>query len=95
LNIGQDLHEFQNTTSGNTGLVEQYFETNNLSINPIKTHYILFQMKQCRQECELIILIRNRKLVSVTSTDLLGVMIDRAEKFILKETVVELAITYL
>jgi hypothetical protein len=33
LSIKQDLNEFQKT-SENTGLVEQYFETNNLSINP-------------------------------------------------------------
>jgi hypothetical protein len=26
-NIGQDISEFQRTTSDNTGLVEQYFET--------------------------------------------------------------------
>jgi penicillin-binding protein-related factor A (putative recombinase) len=52
LNMRQDINELQKTTSENTGLVEQYFETNRLYeyINLTKTHYILFQMKQCRQE---------------------------------------------
>jgi hypothetical protein len=42
--------------SENMGLLEQYFEINNLSINPTKTHCILFQTKQCRQEREYKIL---------------------------------------
>jgi hypothetical protein len=46
LNIGQDTNELQNTTLENTGLVEQNFETSNLSIHPTKTHYILFETKQ-------------------------------------------------
>jgi hypothetical protein len=49
LNIVENIKEFQKTTSENTGLVEQYFESNILFINLTKTH-ILFQMKQCRQE---------------------------------------------
>jgi hypothetical protein len=52
LNTGQDINELQKTTSDNTGLVEQYFETNNLFITSTKTH-ILFQTKQCRQESKL------------------------------------------
>jgi hypothetical protein len=32
LNVGQDMNELQNTTSNNTGIEEQYFEINNLSI---------------------------------------------------------------
>jgi hypothetical protein len=28
--LGQDINELQNKTSDNTGLAEQYFETNNL-----------------------------------------------------------------
>jgi hypothetical protein len=48
LNIGQRINELQNITSGNRGVVEQYFEINNLLINPTETHYILFQTKQCR-----------------------------------------------
>jgi hypothetical protein len=58
LNIRQDINELQNITSDNTGAVEQYFEINNLFINPSKTH-ILFQPKQCRQESNLKILIKN------------------------------------
>jgi hypothetical protein len=58
------------TISENTGLVELYF------INPIKTHYILFQMKQCRQESKLKILIKNRERVNVKSTNFLGVITD-------------------
>jgi hypothetical protein len=50
LNIEQDINELQNITSDNIGVVEQYFEINNVFINPSKTHYILFQTKQCRQE---------------------------------------------
>jgi hypothetical protein len=34
LNVGQDMNELKNTTSNNTGIVEQYFEINNLSLNP-------------------------------------------------------------
>jgi hypothetical protein len=75
LNTGQDINELQKT-SENTGLVQQYFETNNLSINPAKSHYTLFQMKQCRQESELRILIKNREIVTVKSTNFLEVIID-------------------
>jgi hypothetical protein len=39
LNVGQDMNELQNTTSNNTGVKEQYFEINHLSINPSKTLY--------------------------------------------------------
>jgi hypothetical protein len=76
LNIGQDINELQKTTSDNTGLVEQYFEINNLFINPTKTHYILFRTKQCRQESNLKILIKNSEEVKVKSTNFLGVVID-------------------
>jgi hypothetical protein len=40
LNI-QDINELPKTTSDNTGLVEQYFETNNLSIHPTRTLHSL------------------------------------------------------
>jgi hypothetical protein len=46
LNIVQAIKEFQKTTSENTGLVEQYFESD----NPTRTHYILIQTKQGKQE---------------------------------------------
>jgi hypothetical protein len=59
LNMGQDMNELQETITENTGLVEQCFETNNLSMNSIKTRYCLFQMKQCWQEIELKIVIQN------------------------------------
>jgi uncharacterized protein YxeA len=65
LNIGQDMNELQNTTSNNTGVVEQYFEINNLSINPSETHYIFFQTRQCRQESNLKILVKNREISNV------------------------------
>jgi hypothetical protein len=58
LNVGQDMNELQNTTSNNIGVVEQYFEINNLSINSSKRHYIPFQTRQCRQECYLKILVK-------------------------------------
>jgi hypothetical protein len=76
LNVGQDMSELQNTTSNNTGVAEQYFEINNLSINPSKTHYILFQTRQCRQESNLKILVKNSEISNVKSTDFLGVVID-------------------
>jgi hypothetical protein len=60
LNVGQDLNELQNTASNNI-VVEQYFEINNLSINPSKTHYIVFQTRQCRQESNLKILLKKAK----------------------------------
>jgi hypothetical protein len=62
LNVGQDMNELQNTTANNTRVVEQYFEINNLSINPSKTHCILFQTRQCRQENNLKILVKNREI---------------------------------
>jgi hypothetical protein len=76
LNVGQDLNELQNTTSNNIGVVEQYFEINNLSINPPKTHYILFQTRQCRQESNLKILIQNREISDFKSTNFLGLVIN-------------------
>jgi hypothetical protein len=51
ISIGQDITK--RTTLDNTDLVNKYFETNNLAMNPTKAHYILFQTKQCRQESEL------------------------------------------
>jgi hypothetical protein len=54
------MNELQKTTSNNVGAVEQYFEINNLSINPSKTRYILFQTRQCRQESNLKILVKKR-----------------------------------
>jgi hypothetical protein len=75
LNIGQDINELQNITSDNIGVVEQYFEVNNLFINPSNTHYILFETKQCMQECNLKILIKNREIANVKSTNFLGVVI--------------------
>jgi hypothetical protein len=48
LNMGQDINELQKTTIETTSLVEQYFETNNLSENPIKTCNSLCQTNQCR-----------------------------------------------
>jgi hypothetical protein len=62
LNVGQDTKELPNTTSNNTGVVEQYFEINNLSTNPSKTHYILFRTRQCRQENNLKILVKDREI---------------------------------
>jgi hypothetical protein len=44
LNVGQEMSELQNTTSNNTGVVEQYFEINNLSINPSK--HTIFSFRQ-------------------------------------------------
>jgi hypothetical protein len=76
LNVGQDMNELQKTTSNNVEAVQQYFEINNLSMNPSKTHYILFQTRQCRQESNLKILLKNREISNVKSTDFLGVVID-------------------
>jgi hypothetical protein len=69
LNIGQDINELQIIISDNIGVVEQYFEINNLFTNPSKTHYILFHTKQCRQESNLKILIKNREISNVKSTN--------------------------
>jgi hypothetical protein len=66
------MNELENTTSNNTGVVEQYFEINNLSLEPAKTLYILFQTKQCRQESNLKILVKNREISNVKSTDFMG-----------------------
>jgi hypothetical protein len=75
LNMGQDINELQHITSANLGAVEQYFQMNNLFINPSKMHYILFQTKQCKQECGLKILIKNREITNVKSANSLGVII--------------------
>jgi hypothetical protein len=96
LNVGQDRNELQNTTSNNTAQVEQYFEINNLSINPSKTQYILFQTRQCRQESSLKILVKNREISNVKSTDFVGVVIDSnfSWEIHIEEPVVELAVIY-
>jgi hypothetical protein len=46
MNVGHDIKELQKITAANTGVVEQYFEIDNLLINPFKMHYIFFQTKQ-------------------------------------------------
>jgi hypothetical protein len=78
--------------SENRGLIEQYFDTNNISINPKKAHYILFQPKQCRQKTELKILIKNRETVNVKVPISLGLKLTVTcpRKYILKEPVAEL-----
>jgi hypothetical protein len=76
LNLGQYMNELQNMTSNNIGEIKQYLEINNLFINLSKTHYILFQAKQCKQESNLKILIKNREISNVKSTNFLGVVID-------------------
>jgi hypothetical protein len=53
LNIPHNVNELQKPTSQNIGLAEKYFEANILSIYPTKTHYSLFQTKQCRQKIAL------------------------------------------
>lgn len=65
LNIGQDIKELQKTTSENTCLVEQYFET---------FYFGILQMKHCR-EVNLKILKKNKEIFSVKSSSFLGVMI--------------------
>jgi hypothetical protein len=75
LNMGQDINELQHITSVYLGAVEQYFQMNNLFINPSKMHYILFQTKQCKRESELKILIKNREITNVKSANFLGVII--------------------
>jgi hypothetical protein len=40
MNVGHDINKLQKITAANTGVVEQYFEINDLLINPSKTHYI-------------------------------------------------------
>jgi hypothetical protein len=76
MNVGHDIKELQKITAANTGVVEQYFEINNLLINPSKTHHILFQTKHSRQESNLKILIKNTEIVNAKSTNFLGVVID-------------------
>jgi hypothetical protein len=76
MNIGHDIKELQKITAANTGVVEQYFEINNLLINLSKTHHILFQTKHSRQESNFKILIKNSEIVNVKSTNFLGVVID-------------------
>jgi hypothetical protein len=44
------------------GVVEKYFEINNISINPSKTHYILSQTRQCSQESNLKILVKQENI---------------------------------
>jgi hypothetical protein len=49
---------------------------NKLPINPLKTHYILFHTKQYRLDSNLKILVKNREIQYVRSTNFLGVVID-------------------
>jgi hypothetical protein len=76
LTRGQDINELQNKTAKNIGMVKQYFTMNKLPINPLKTHYILFHTKQYRLEINLKILVKNRDIQNVKSTNFLGVVID-------------------
>jgi hypothetical protein len=76
MNVGLGIKKLQKITAANTGVVEQYFEINNLLINPSETHNILFQTKQSRQESNLKILIKNSEIANVKSTNFLVVVID-------------------
>lgn len=57
MNMRQDISDLQYITSINIGILEKYFEMNDLLINATKTHCISFQTKQCRQDHKLKILI--------------------------------------
>ncbi|PNF31582.1 hypothetical protein B7P43_G00791 [Cryptotermes secundus] len=76
LNMGQNINELQYITSTNIGVVEKYFEMNDLFINPTKTHCIFFQTKQCRQDYKYKILVKNMEIENVNSINFLGVEID-------------------
>jgi hypothetical protein len=76
LTIGQDINELQNETAKNIGVVEQYFTMNKLPINLLKTHYILFHTKHYRLDSNLKILVKNKEIQNVRSTNFLGVVID-------------------
>jgi hypothetical protein len=65
LNVGQDMNELQNTTPNNTGTVEQYFEINNLSINP--SQHTIFSSRQDSAGRKV-----NWEISNVKSTDFQG-----------------------
>jgi hypothetical protein len=71
LTRGQDINELQNKMTKNIGVAEQYFTMNKLPVNPLKTHYILFHIKQYRLESNLKILVKNREIQNVRSTNFL------------------------
>jgi hypothetical protein len=72
MNMGHDINDLQHITSINIGIVEKYFEMNNLIINPAKMHCNFFQIKQCRQDHDKKILIKNREIENVNSINFLG-----------------------
>ena len=76
MNVGLDIKKLQKITAANTGVVEQYFEINNLLINPSETRHILFQTKHSRQESNLKILIKSSEIANVKSTNFLVAVID-------------------
>jgi hypothetical protein len=75
MNMGHNINDLQHITSINIGTVEKYFEIN-LFINPTKMHCIFFQTKQCRQDHNHKILIKNREIQNVNSINFLGVVTD-------------------
>jgi hypothetical protein len=76
MSMGHDINDLQHVTLINIGIVEKYFEMNNLIINPTKMQCIFFQTKQCRQDHNQKILIQNREIENVNSINFLGVVID-------------------
>jgi hypothetical protein len=67
MNMAHDINDLQYIISIHFGIVEKYFDMKNLIINPTKTHCIFFQTKQCRQDHNHKIPIRNREIKNVST----------------------------
>jgi hypothetical protein len=76
MNVGLDIKEVQQITAANAGVVEQYFEINNLLLNPYKNTPHLIPENLSIHESNLKIPIKNSEIANIKSTNFLGAVIN-------------------
>ena len=76
---GKDLQELCNRLNGELGDIQDWLSCNKLSLNVVKTHYIIFTPRNKIVE-NIDIKINNTSIERVYTTKFLGVYIDSLEK---------------
>lgn len=77
INQGTTTENLELTTYINTEQITDYFESNNLFINPAKTNYILFETHQRKQTSNITVTIKEQEIKEVLETNFLGLKLDK------------------